>query len=428
MSSATLERILDAMRDSNGVPARERTVASVLGALDSSEAGKHEVVDFIIEDFALTQKVLALANSPMYASFGARATSVTTAIKVLGANALMHIVLGAEMISEEELQTDENLSKALFASELARNACAQRAEDASIATLMYEIGRLMTGKYLPDEAAKITKQVDSGADPKAVASAVLGVTYQELGVELAARWNLPEVILSVIDGTGDPILVGIAAFSSSASSLIHEGRLDEANELLSHLDLPAREKEGLSRLISRKTEEIAQWSNSNQSVSAEQQLRDLLSELKQRPELDFDGLVKAMMPAIVQSLKAAHCLLLMMTRSGSFRVHSGDGTDIAVLKEKFRISAEFRPTPFHAAIKKNIDVSIADVGILKAMSLPEGYRELLPNVKRFVLLPIANGQVRAMMYCDWNSDGRLTKGEVKAVIALRNLLLPNMSH
>jgi HD-like signal output (HDOD) protein len=428
MSSATLERILDAMRDSNGVPARERTVASVLGALDSSEAGKHEVVDFIIEDFALTQKVLALANSPMYASFGTRASSVTTAIKVLGANALMHIVLGAQMVSEEELQADGNLSKALFASELARNACAERAEDASIATLMYEIGRLMTGKYLADEAAKITKQVASGADSKAVESAVLGVTYQELGVELAARWNLPDVILSVIDGTGDPTLVGIAAFSSSASSLIHEGRLDEANELLRHLDLPALEKQGLSRLISRKTEEIAQWSNPNQSASAEQQLRDLLSDLKQRPELDFDGLVKTMMPAIAQALQAAHCLLLMMTRSGSFRVHSGDGKDIAVLKEKFRISAEFRPTPFHAAIKKNIDVSIADVGILKAISLPEGYRDLLPDVKRFVLLPIANGQVRAMVYCDWNSDGRMTKGEVKAVIALRNLLLPFMSH
>jgi HD-like signal output (HDOD) protein len=364
----------------------------------------------------------------MYASFGTRASSVTTAIKVLGANALMHIVLGAQMVSEEELQADGNLSKALFASELARNAYAERAEDASIATLMYEIGRLMTGKYLADEAAKITKQVASGADSKAVESAVLGVTYQELGVELAARWNLPDVILSVIDGTGDPTLVGIAAFSSSASSLIHEGRLDEANELLRHLDLPAVEKEGLSRLISRKTEEIAQWSNPNQSASAEQQLRDLLSDLKQRPELDFDGLVKTMMPAIAQALKAAHCLLLMMTRSGSFRVHSGDGTDIAVLKEKFRISAEFRPTPFHAAIKKNIDVSIADVGILKAISLPEGYRDLLPDVKRFVLLPIANGQVRAMVYCDWNSDGRMTKGEVKAVIALRNLLLPYMSH
>jgi hypothetical protein len=150
--------------------------------------------------------------------------------------------------------------------------------------------------------------------------------------------------------------------------------------------------------------------------------------LKQRPELDFDGLVKTMLPAVAQSLHATHCLLLMMTRSGSFRLHSGYGEDIALLKEKFRISAEFKPTPFHAAIKKNIDVSIADVGILKEISLPERYRDLLPDVKRFVLLPIANGQVRAMMYCDWKSEGRLTKGEVKAVIALRNLLLPFMSH
>jgi HD-like signal output (HDOD) protein len=416
------------MRDSNGVPARERTVASVLGALDSSEDGKHEVVEFIIEDFALTQKVLALANSPMYASFGKPAASVTAALKVIGANALMHVVLGAEMVSEEELQADENLSRALFASELARKACADRAEDASIATLMYEIGRLMTGKYLPDEAVAITKLVGSGSDPKVAESSVLGVTYQELGVELAARWNLPEVILSVIDGTGDPELVGIAAFSSSVSSLIHEGRVDEANELLHHLSLTTAEKAGISRLINLKTEEIAQIGNPSQPGSAEQHLLALRSDLKLRPEVNFDGLVNRILPAMVQSLQASHCLLLMMTRTGSFRVHSGYGDDIDVLKRKFKISAEFAPTPFHAAIRKNIDVSIADVGILKSTSLPEGYKELLPNVRRFVLLPIANGPVRAMMYCDWHSDRSMTKGEVKAVIALRNLLLPFMSH
>jgi hypothetical protein len=118
----------------------------------------------------------------------------------------------------------------------------------------------------------------------------------------------------------------------------------------------------------------------------------------------------------------------MLTRSGSFRIHSGYGEDISSLKENFRVSAEFRPTPFHAAIKENIDVSIADVGILKATSLPERYRDLLPDVKRFVLLPIATGSVRAMLYCDWNFDGSMTKAEVSAVIALRNMLLPFMSH
>lgn len=433
MSIGTLEKLLDAMQDSYGVPARERTVASVLGSLDSSDAGKHAVVDFIVEDFALTQKVLSLANSPMYASFGKRAASVTSAMKVLGADALMHIVLGTDMVSEAELQADGNLSRTLFASELARAACADRAEDASIATLMYEIGRLMTGKYLPAEAAAIAKMVASGSAPQAVEAAVLGVTYQELGVELAARWNLPNVILSSIDGSGDATLVGIAAFSSSASSLIHEGRVDEAQELLRNLQVPGVDKYRLGNVVRRKVEEMAELTapapvgTAVQPLSAEQNLLELLARLGRQTGQTFDGLVSAMLPALAGALGCTHCLLLMMTQSGSFRVRSAYGEDMDAIQSGFRISADFKSTPFHAVIKNNIDVSIADVAKLKPTSLPDGYRAYFPHVRKFILLPIANGPVRAMLYCDWDSDRSMTPGEVQAVMALRNLFLPLMA-
>ena len=72
-------------------------------------------------------------------------------------------------------------------------------------------------------------------------------------------------------------------------------------------------------------------------------------------------------------------------------------------------------------------MSIADVAKLKPESLPECYTVLFPGVKRFILLPIANGAVRAMLYCDWVSDRTMTPGESKAVLALRNLFLPLMA-
>ena len=427
MTIGTLERLLEAMQDSNGIPARESSVASVLGALDSADEGKHQVVDFIVEDFALTQKVLALANSPMYASFGKGAASVTAAMKVLGADALMRVILGTEVVSEEELSADDNLSKTLFASELARSAYAHRAEEASIATLMYEIGRLMTGKYLPQEAATIARLVADGSDPHAVETAVLGVTYQELGVELAARWNLPNFLLSIIDGSGDATLVGLAAFASSTSSLIHEGRMDEANDLLRNLDLPGVDKERLGGLTRRKMDEMVRQNGIVPPQSAEQDLLDLLGKLEQQSGLSFDELLGAMLPKVTQLLGVAHCALLMMTRTGSFRVYTEYGKEPEAFKAQFKISADFRPTPFHAVILRSIDVSIDDVSRLKSASLPDGYRELLPDVKKFILLPVANGSVRAMLYCDWESDRQLTPGERNAVSELRNLLLPYMS-
>ena len=423
MSTLVLDKLLLAIRDSKGVPATERSVASVLGALDSSNEGKRAVVGHIVEDFALTQKVLKLANSLMYAPFGAGPASVSSALDVLGSDALLHLVLGADLISEEELQQDDNLSRTLMASELARSACAERAEDASIATLMLEIGRLMTGKYLPTESAAIASLVADGKDPQAAASAVLGMSYQELGVELAARWNLPDTIRSVINGTGDPTLVGIARFSSAAASLIHEGKLDAANALLLNLDVPGINKSSLGALVGRKVEAARLTPRMKPVGSVEASLNGL-QQLLQEKKGSLEELANAMLPGLADALKTSHCLLFMLTRSGEQRVRHGYGKGIDELRSKLKITADFLPTAFHAAIRKNIDVSIADVSKLKEASLPEGYRALLPHVTRFIILPVATSRVSGLLYCDWDTEGALNQSEIEALKKLRNMLLP----
>jgi hypothetical protein len=288
---------------------------------------------------------------------------------------------------------------------------------------MVEIGRLMTGKYLPTEAASIAKRVDSGQELQAAASAVLGMSYQELGVELAARWNLPETLRSVINGTGDPLLVGIARFASAASSLIHEGKLDAVTTLLGNLDLPGIDKPRLGALVGRKVEAARLLPATQHGSSVEASLHDLQQQMLDKKG-SLEGLAQAMLPALSATLKTSHCLLFMLTRSGEQRVRHGAGRGIDELRSKLKVSADFLPTAFHAAIKKNIDVSIADVSKLKDASLPEGYRAMLPQVRRFIILPIATTRVTGLLYCDWDSEGTLNPAEIEALKSLRNLFLP----
>ena len=114
----------------------------------------------------------------------------------------------------------------------------------------------------------------------------------------------------------------------------------------------------------------------------------------------------------------------MLTRTGEMRVRSGYGKGIDELRSRLKVAAQFQPTAFHAAVKKNIDVSIEDVSKLKEASLPEGYRALLPHVTRFIILPIANGRVSGLLYCDWDTQRVLNQTEIEALKKLRNLLLP----
>jgi hypothetical protein len=424
MSAAIVDKLLAAIQASKGVPASERSVAGVLGALDGGTQGKREVVNHIVEDFALTQKVLKLANSSMYAPFGDGSSSVSSALDVLGSEAVLHLVLGAELVSEEDLQKDENLSRTLLASELARSACLDRAEDASIATLMHEIGRLMTAKHLHEETAAIAKRVAAGADPQDAATQVLGMTYQDLGVALAKCWKLPQQLISCMDGTGDPTLVSVARFSSSASGLIHSGRADAVQALLASWDLPGVDKSQLVALVGRKVQEVRSFAPPPQTASVDGALSELLQTLQQEKKQSLEDLVSAMLPGMVDVLKTAHCLLFMLTRTGELRVRNGYGKGIDELKARFKISAEFMPTAFHAAIKNNIDVSIADVSKLKDASLPEGYRELLPHVTKFIILPIASKRVSGLLYCDWDSDKALNPAEMDVMKKLRQLFVP----
>ena len=426
MTTSAIEKLLEALQGSKGVPANERSVVSVLGALDNSSggAGKQEVVNHIIEDFALTQRVLKLANSSMYGPFGNGASSVSAALNVLDTDALMHLVLSTNLAPEEEILADKNLSRTLLASELARNALADRAEDASIATLMFEIGRLMAGKYLVDETREIEKLIHDGMDSQQASTQILGMSFQEIGVELATRWNLPNYILSSIVGTGDPALVGVSRFSSSASGLIQEGRMEEVSQLLLDLDLPSVDKSRLTVLVNKKFDESRFINSIPSGQPKATPLGELRNTLAQEKKRIIDDMAHSLLPALVESLGAAHCLLFMLTRSGEFRIRAGYGANMEELSSRLRISAEFSPTAFHLAIRNKTEIAIDDITRLKASALPPRYRDLLPNTRKLVIIPIAKTQTSGLLYSDWDTQKEMTQPMIAAMRNLRDMFIP----
>ena len=424
MTTPTLDKLFAAMDGSRGMPALERIVTSVLDSLNDQDKGHRELAADIVKDPALTQKVLKLANSAMYAPFASDKSSVSGALNVLGADTLLHVVLSTAMVTDDEAEGDKNLSRSLLASELARSACAERMEDVSIAALMHDLGRMMASRYLPDEMAVVEQKIAAGDDPDAAATAVLGMSLPRVGAEIAARWRLPSPILGIIDGSGDPTLVGIARFSNAASSLIHQGRVDEARQLVATLDVPGADKSMLAGLIERKAERVVAERRQLPSVPADTLLANLHESLASEKKTTVEALAGTVFPAFVDALETAHCLLFMATRSGDFGVRYAYGKGVDTLRSKLRISAEFKPTAFHAAIKNNVDVAIADVSKLKPAALLADYATLLPNVTKFLILPIAPGRVSGLMYCDWETGRELTPSELAVVRKLRDLFLP----
>lgn len=453
MTTAIIDKLFAAMRETKGMPARESNVAAILDVLDGAREGRSEVATRVVEDVALTQQVLRLANSPMYAPFADGAASVSGALKVLGGDALLYLVLSTVIVDDNELAEDYALSQALLAGELARNVCPSRLEGASVATMMFDLGRLVVEKYLPEENAAIRRKTIAGTDAEAAAAQVLGMTLQRIGVAIAERWRLPMEIVALIDGSGDPDLVGIARFSSSAASLLQEGRTEEAQRLAAELDVPGVDKTHLAGWIRQKAgtlrprPPVAQASHSGaqatdpgaqashpvaQATRPEDLLEELHAALTEDRKRSIDDLAGAMCLSLGTAAGMAHCLLFMRTRNNTFTIRHGSGKGIDSLKSRLRIPAEFKPTAFHAAIQNKVDVLIEEAKKLKPAALPENYGHLLPDVVQFLVLPISgttrDSRVVGLMYCDWESSVELTPPLLAAIKKLRDLFAPLLPH
>lgn len=208
-AEALLAGILKRMSESGGFPALDHSVARIVDALERSEDDIAPLVEAVLADVSLTQKVLRLANSAMYAPIGRSVATVSHAMSVLGYEAVGHLALGVKLIgSLGQLQpaccaAERELARSLVAGSVAGSVVGKtktaHGETGIVCSLLHRIGQLLTAFYLPEAWSRIRQDVADGEDEDAAARAVLGMTMGELGLRIAQQWRLPAKILHTME-------------------------------------------------------------------------------------------------------------------------------------------------------------------------------------------------------------------------------------
>jgi hypothetical protein len=93
-------------------------------------------------------------------------------------------------------QLKEEFLRSLMAGTIGSELCtvAREGEEAFIGAMFQNLGRLLVQFYFPEEAREVRSHVNSVREPVAEATAsaaVLGLTYEELGIGVAKAWGLP---------------------------------------------------------------------------------------------------------------------------------------------------------------------------------------------------------------------------------------------
>ena len=239
-SARALDRLLQKIGATTDLPALGSSVSRVVQMTSSDDEAVRNLAHFILSDVALTQKILRISNTVSYrTASGTPVTTVSKAIFLLGFDTVKTSALAMMLVdgmgSRHAQSVRNELAHALCSSilgrEMARRSQFKDAEEAAIAALFKNIGRLLVAAYDHQLYTRISKLVESGSHTPAQAStAVLGCSFDLLAESVLREWNIPETIVQALAAPPGGVLKPakgrqewlqqVAAFSTAAAKLI----------------------------------------------------------------------------------------------------------------------------------------------------------------------------------------------------------------
>ncbi|MBL8439266.1 MAG: HDOD domain-containing protein [Zoogloeaceae bacterium] len=202
------------IRDQN-MPAFGATVAAVRDVTGDERATAHHLAQVILQDTALTTKVLKLANSVFYNPSGQSISTISRAIMVLGFDLMADIALGVSLVDamlaggvrgRVVQEMARSFHGAVQARALAQMRRDTRAEEIFIATLLSSVGEMAFWCFGGEAAAELDAALtqDPSRPPEDVQLKQLGFRLRQISLGLAREWRLGPLLTAVLEERGRP--------------------------------------------------------------------------------------------------------------------------------------------------------------------------------------------------------------------------------
>lgn len=192
------------------MPALGYTVELIHSVTDDEKATTGRLAQAILQDPAMTAKVLKLANSPLYNAAG-NVSTISRAIVVLGFNAVAEIAVAIQVIDAllkggVREQVVKEMARGFHAAVQARSLAVMRrdprSEEVFIAALLSRVGEMAFWCFGGKRAEKLNAAlVAGGQPPEEVQVNILGFRLRQLSQGLAREWKLPALLQTVLEGS-----------------------------------------------------------------------------------------------------------------------------------------------------------------------------------------------------------------------------------
>jgi HD-like signal output (HDOD) protein/CheY-like chemotaxis protein len=196
----------------NRLPAAPKTYTALTRLLSRDDSPMREIVTLIEKNPALSARVAQLASSGFF-RVPRSVTTISGYLTYLGIDVIKTLVLSVELAitfdaSGAGFSIDAMERHSLAVGNLARRMVTkrERSEDAFIAGLLHDVGRLVLASRSPREYARAVREAGAEGGRKlcAAETELFGATHAEVGGYLLGIWGLPLEIVDAVLCHHDP--------------------------------------------------------------------------------------------------------------------------------------------------------------------------------------------------------------------------------
>lgn len=208
--SEQLQQYLEATADD--LPAMPAIAREIIRAVDDPKTNISDIKELVEQDSAVAAKLLKMSNSALY-GFPSEISNIAHAISLLGTRAVRNLVLAVSLkktfhrfgLMEKLLWQHSTLSGPAAAKLSDLPQISIGSDEAFTAGLLHNVGKTALANSHHDEYEQVIQRVYNERICFVQAETEqFGFDHAMLGSAIAARWNLPESLISVIANHHNP--------------------------------------------------------------------------------------------------------------------------------------------------------------------------------------------------------------------------------
>ena len=472
----TMELLWSRVRQRGDLPGFSKVVTAIIGAMRGDDDREFNMTKTVLQDPALTQKVLRLANSAMYSVFGQGINTVSKAVIVLGTEAIGHLALGLKLVdglsaaSSESAGARAELEKAVMAGHIARQVASttstRDAEEAVVCSMLHSLGRMLVTFYLPEYWQRIkTHCAEKFVEENQAAADILGLRLDEVGRLAGQQWGLPAALVETFQDmppkpVGEPLdhkdwLAAVSTLSSrcadaicndtpgqTALASLAESYAEmlglESDQLMTAVETAKRTAVDEDAVVIRPVKRIDAGETAQPTVQGKP---DDAADILARGVADMRGVQQTVtasqimsmaLETIYQGLGFTRVVAFLRdVEHSSYVAHMCLGEGGQDLLPRLVFSDAYQPDVFHASLANDKMIFVENaLDPAFANKVPRWWREALPTVRSFMVLPLTvSRHPVGFIYGDWDRtrpNARIEQAEIGPLNEIRTLVMRMM--